>query len=108
MNRLTTKIFFDEQKLENKKQIFKKSYINHKDFDGKRDKIIVVTDFDFTLFNKYNYSTGEKYDGSFGMYNQDVFGGDQKNFLKKRKNLYNTYIKYEEDFSIEKKLRKKN
>ena len=106
MNHLTTKIFSDKQKLEIKKQIFKKSYINHKDLDSKKDKIILVTDFDYTLFNKYNYSTGEKYDGSFGMYNQDVFGGDQKNFLQKRKNLYNTYIKYEEDFTIDEKTKK--
>ena len=106
MNNLTTKIFSDKQKLENKKQIFKKSYINHKDLDGKKDKIIVVTDFDYTLFNKYKYSTGEKCVSSFGMYNQEVFGGDQENFHQKRKKLYNTYIKYEEDFSIDEKTKK--
>jgi len=106
MNNLTTKIFSDKQKLENKKQIFKKSYINHKDLDGKKDKIIVVSDFDYTLFNKYKYSTGEKCVSSFGMYNQEVFGGDQENFHQKRKKLYNTYIKYEEDFSIDEKTKK--
>ena len=38
-------IISDEKILENKKEIFKKSY------NKTEDKIIVVTDFDFTLFN---------------------------------------------------------
>jgi hypothetical protein len=66
---IITKIFSDKQILENKKEIFKKSFNRHEDNDGKKDKILVVTDFDFTFFNKYNYATGEKYESSFCMYN---------------------------------------
>ena len=86
--------------LENKKDIFKKSY------NKQEDKIIGVTDFDYTLFNKFNYSTGEKYDSSYGMYNKDVFGGSQKDFQEKRKMLHSIYLKYEEDFSIDEEIRK--
>ena len=98
-------IISDSKILENKKEIFKNSYINHKDDDGKKDKIIVVTDFDFTLYNKFNYSTGEKYESSFGTYNQDVFGGNQNQFREKRVQLFNIYSKYEEDFSIDEKTK---
>ena len=105
MNNNITTIFSDKQILENKKTIFKKSFNKHGDNDGKKDKILVVTDFDYTLFNKYNYSTGERFESSFGMYNKDVFGGDQKEFLMKRKQLRDIYIKYEEDFSIDEKTK---
>ena len=105
MNNHPKIIISNENILEEKKEIFKKSYIKHDDDDGKKDKLIVVTDFDFTLFNKFNYSTGEKYDSSYGMYNQDVFGGDQKDFQNKRKMLHKLYLKYEEDFSIDEKIR---
>ena len=105
MNNNITTIFSDKQILENKITIFKKSFNKHGDNDGKKDKILVVTDFDYTLFNKYNYSTGERFESSFGMYNKDVFGGDQKEFLMKRKQLRDIYIKYEEDFSIDEKTK---
>ena len=93
-------IISDEKVLEIKKEIFKNSY------NKKEDKILVVTDFDFTLFNKYNYSTGEKYDSSYGIFNKDVFGGSQKDFQEKRKMLLSTYLKYEEDLSIDEQIRK--
>ena len=105
MNNHPKIIISNEKILDEKKEIFKKSYIKHDDDDGQKDKIIVVTDFDFTLFNKYNYTTGLKYDSSYGMYNQDVFGGDQKDFQNKRKMLHKLYLKYEEDFSIDEKIR---
>ena len=91
--------------LENKKNIFKNSFKKNQHDGIKNDKIIVVTDFDYTLFNKYNYSTGEKYESSFGMYNQDVFGGNQKDFKEKRIMLHDIYAKYEDDFSIEEKIK---
>ena len=93
-------IISDEKILENKKEIFKKSY------NKTEDKIIVVTDFDFTLFNKYNYSTGKKYESSYGIYNKEAFGGDQKDFQEKRKMLHREYLKYEEDTSIDENIRK--
>ena len=101
-----SKIIISEEKILNyKKDIFKQSFIKNGDDEGKKDKIIVITDFDFTLFNKYNYSTGAKYESSFGMYNQDVFGGNQKEFKKKRVMLHEIYAKFEEDFSLDKKIR---
>ena len=98
-------IISDNKILENKKNIFKKSFNKNKDNIDKKGKIIVVTDFDFTLFNKYNYSTGEKYESSFGMYNQDVFGGNQKDFKEKRIMLHDIYAKYEDNFSISEKIK---
>ena len=99
-------IISNEKILENKKEIFKKSFKKHEDNDGKKDKILVVSDFDYTLFNKYNYLTGKKYESSYGMYNKDVFGGDQKDFEDKRKILHSIYLKYEEDLSIDENIRK--
>ena len=100
-------IISDEKILEKKLKTFKNSYKNQRNEEnGKKDTILVVTDFDFTLFNKYNYVTGEKYDSSYGMYNQDLFGGNQKNFENQRKMLHSLYLKYEEDFTIDEKIRK--
>jgi phosphoserine phosphatase len=100
-------IFTDETMLKKKIKTFSNSYEKHKnDKNGKKDTILVVTDFDFTLFNKYNYKTGEKYDSSYGMYNQDVFGGNQQNFQNQRKMLHSIYLKYEEDFTIDEKIKK--
>ena len=100
-------IFSDEKILEKKMKTFKNSYKNHRNEEnGKKDTILVVTDFDYTLFNKYNYITGVKYDSSYGMYNQDVFGGDQKNFENKNKIIDDIYLKYDEDFTINEKIRK--
>ena len=98
-------IISDNNILENKKNIFKKSFNKNKDNNEKKGKIIVVTDFDLTLFNKYNYSTGQKYESSFGMYNQDVFGGNQKDFKEKRIMLHDIYAKYEDNFSISEKIK---
>ena len=105
MNNKETILISDEKKLEFKKEIFKQSYIKHNDDDGTKDKIILVTDFDYTLFNKYNYDKGTKYSSSYGFYNQDVFGGNQKDIIEKRKIMHSTYIKYEEDLSIDIKIR---
>ena len=92
--------------LEQKKSIFQKSYIYHADNDGKKDKILFVSDFDYTLFNKFNYESGDKYISSYGMYNQSVFGGDQEKVIEARKKLHSTYLKYEEDVTIDENIRK--
>ena len=92
--------------LKQKKSIFQKSYIYHTDNDVKKDKILIVTDFDFTLFNKFNYETGDKYPSSFGMYNQSVFGGDQEKVIEARKKLHSIYLKYEEDLAIDDNIRR--
>ena len=54
-------IITDQHILEQKKLIFQKSFKYHDDNDGTKDKIIFISDFDYTLFNKYNYETGDKY-----------------------------------------------
>ena len=92
--------------LEQKKSIFQKSYKYHSDNDGTKDKILLVSDFDYTLFNKINYETGDKYISSYGMYNQSVFGGDQEKVIEKRKKLHAHYLKYEEDVTIDEEIRK--
>ena len=92
--------------LEQKKAIFQKSYTYHSDNDSKKDKILFVSDFDYTLFNKYNYSNGDKYISSFGMYNQEVFGGDQEKLIQQRRKLHDIYLKYEEDVTIDENIRK--
>ena len=92
--------------LEQKKSIFQKSYEYHSDFDGKKDKILFVSDFDYTLFDKFNYENGDKYISSYGMYNQNVFGGDQEKVVEARKKLHAEYLKYEEDVTIDENIRK--
>ena len=99
-------IISDKNIFEQKKLIFQKSFTYHADDDSTKDKILFVSDFDFTIFNKYNYTTGEKYVSSFGMYNQDAFGGNQEKIIEQRKKLHDYYLKYEEDVSIEENIRK--
>ena len=99
-------IITDPHILEQKKLIFQKSFKYHDDNDGTKDKIIFISDFDYTLFNKYNYETGDKYTSSYGMYNQDVFGGNQETIIEARKKLHAYYLKFEEDISIDENIRK--
>ena len=99
-------IITDPHILEQKKLIFQKSFKYHDDNDGTKDKIIFISDFDYTLFNKYNYETGDKYTSSYGMYNQDVFGGNQETVIEARKKLHAYYLKFEEDISIDENIRK--
>ena len=99
-------IITDSNILEQKKLIFQKSFKYHDDNDGTKDKIIFISDFDYTLFNKYNYETGDKYTSSYGMYNQDVFGGNQETVIEARKKLHAYYLKFEEDISIDENIRK--
>ena len=99
-------IITDPHILEQKKLIFQKSFKFHDDNDGTKDKIIFISDFDYTLFNKYNYETGDKYTSSYGMYNQDVFGGNQETVIEARKKLHAYYLKFEEDISIDENIRK--
>ena len=99
-------IITDSTIFEQKKLIFQKSYKYHEDNDGTKDKVIFVSDFDYTLYNKYNYETGDKYISSFGMYNQDVFGGNQQYIIEQRKKFHDYYLKFEEDLSIDENIRK--
>ena len=99
-------IITDSTIFEQKKLIFQKSYKYHEDNDGTKDKVIFISDFDYTLYNKYNYETGDKYISSFGMYNQDVFGGNQQYIIEQRKKFHDYYLKFEEDLSIDENIRK--
>ena len=91
---------------EHKKLIFQKSFKYHNDDDGKKDKILYVTDFDYTLFNKFNYETGDKYISSYDMYTREAFGGAQNFIIEERKKLFAKYLKYEEDLTIDENIRK--
>ena len=42
------------------------------------DKILVISDFDFTLNNKFNYTTGQRYESSYGIYDKSTYGEDQE------------------------------
>ena len=106
MNPSNKKIIISNSDIfEQKKLIFQKSYKYHADDDGKKDKILYVTDFDYTLTNKYNYETGEKYISSYDFYTREAFGGDQNYVIEARKKLFAKYLKYEEDLTIDENIR---
>ena len=72
-----------------------------------RNKILYITDFDYTITRKYNYSTSEKLYSTYTIYNQEAFGGNQSLYLSKDKKLAELYAKYEEDTSYDYEIRKK-
>lgn len=71
-----------------------------------RNKILYITDFDYTITRKYDYSTGEKFHSTYSIYNQEVFGGNQSLYLAKDKEMAEYYGKYEEDTSFDFETRK--
>ena len=99
-------IISNPDNFEQKKIIFQKSFKYHADDDGKKDKILYVSDFDYTLFNKFNYETGEQYITSYDMYTREAFGGDQNFVIEERKKLFAKYLKYEEDLTLDENIRK--
>ena len=72
-----------------------------------RNRIIYITDFDYTITSKYNYSTGKRCLNTYSIYNQEAFNGDQKLYLSQDKKLAELYAKYEEDTSYDYETRKK-
>ena len=72
-----------------------------------RNRIIYITDFDYTITSKYNYSTGKKCLNTYSIYNQEAFNGDQKLYLSQDKKLAELYAKYEEDTSYDYETRKR-
>ena len=71
-----------------------------------RNKILYITDFDYTITRKFNYITGERFHNTYSIYNQDAFDGDQTSFLAEDKRLFDLYGKYEDDTSIDYETRK--
>ena len=72
-----------------------------------RNRIIYITDFDYTITSKYNYSTGKRCLNTYSIYNQKAFNGNQKLYLSQDKKLAELYAKYEEDTSYDYETRKK-
>ena len=87
--------------LEKKISLFKAIYNKNK------NKLLYITDFDYTITRKYNYLTNEKFRNTYSIYNQEVFGGNQSLYLLKDKELAELYEKYEEDNSYDYDIRKK-
>ena len=106
MEQINKIIITNENILSSKKDTFKKSYTFNATDNGLNDKIIVISDFDFTLNNKFNYETGKRYESSYGCFDKGVFGCDQEKFTKERLETRAKYIKYEEDNSFPLELRK--
>ena len=71
-----------------------------------RNKLLYITDFDYTITRKYNDSTNGKFLNTYNIYNQDAFGGDQTLYLSQDKKLAELYGKYEEDTSYDYEIRK--
>ena len=87
--------------LDKKISLFKAIYNQNK------NKLLYITDFDYTITRKYNYLTNEKFRNTYSIYNQEVFGGNQSLYLLKDKELAELYEKYEEDNSYDYDIRKK-
>ena len=92
----------DLNKLNNKISLFKEVHNSKKNIN----EILYITDFDYTITRKFNYTTGERFHNTYSIYNQDAFGGDQTSFLAEDKRLYDLYGKYEDDTSIDYETRK--
>ena len=92
----------DLNKLNNKISLFKEVHNSKKNIN----EILYITDFDYTITRKFNYTTGERFHNTYNIYNQDAFGGDQTSFLAEDKRLYDLYGKYEDDTSIDYETRK--
>ena len=87
--------------LDKKISLFKAIYNKNK------NKLLYITDFDYTITRKYNYLTNEKFRNTYSIYNQEVFGGNQSLYLLKDKELAELYEKYEENNSYDYDIRKK-
>ena len=74
-------------------------------FSKNKKSVAVITDFDYTMTCLFDYSTGKQYKSSYYLYDEDLIGGDQKNFEEKRKKLSEEYAKYEFDTSYDFKVR---
>ena len=73
--------------------------------DGKN--IALVTNFDFTLSKKYNYQKNLSLGSSYGFYDESLIGGNQQKVLEIQNDLFNKYMKYETDSSIDIKRKKR-
>ena len=92
--------------LDSKISKFKSSFLSQNKNENNKDKIIYISDFDYTITSKYDYSTNEKLYNSYEIYNQNVFGEDHSLYLERDKKLYEEYAKYEDDSSFDYETRK--
>ena len=68
--------------LDSKISKFKSSFLSQNKNENNKDKIIYISDFDYTITSKYDYSTNEKLYNSYEIYNQNVFGEDHSLYLE--------------------------
>ena len=92
----------DLNRLNSKISSFKTVYNSKENIN----EILYITDFDYTITRKFNYTTGERFHNTYSIYNQKAFDGDQDAFLSEDKRLYDLYGKYEDDTSIDYETRK--
>ena len=92
----------DLNRLNSKISSFKTIYNSKENIN----EILYITDFDYTITRKFNYTTGERFHNTYSIYNQKAFDGDQDAFLSEDKRLYDLYGKYEDDTSIDYETRK--
>ena len=92
----------DLNRLNSKISSFKTVYNSKENIN----EILYITDFDYTITRKFNYTTGERFHNTYSIYNQKAFDGDQDAFLSEDKRLYDLYGKYEDDTSIDYEKRK--
>ena len=67
----------------------------------------LITDFDFTISKIFNYEKNLSLFSSSKFYDEDLIGGNQQKVTEIQNDLYNKYMKYETDASIDIKIREK-
>ena len=92
--------FTDNASFHKKFKQFIESYRKNK------KSVAVVTDFDYTITSRIDYKTGKEYKSSYYLYDEEVFGGNQKEFDRKRKALADKYAGYEFSTSYDVETRK--
>ena len=93
-------IYSDKSLFEQKLSNFIESYHRNK------KSVAVVTDFDYTLTSRIDYKTGKLYSSSYYLYDEDIIGGDQRAFDKRRQALADEYSFYEFNTSYDIETRK--
>ena len=89
--------------------LFQKKLDNFiKAYKQNKKSVAVVTDFDYTITSRYNYETGESFKSCYYLYDDDIVGGNQKEFDEKLQNLTKEYSKYEfsTSFDFETRMQK--
>ena len=100
------KIEIQFQDLFNEKlQKFREQYLSRK-YDNPLDSpVVILSDFDYTITQRYNYLDNKCYESSYSFYDESILDGDQELFNQKQDILYKEYGQYEFNTSYDYKLR---